>query len=80
MTIFNRPNRRVRTRTHGGVTGKAGDRLPMSIESLRAVVNSILLYRNISRASKSPRTTFEIIRVTISSASSWRAAKFKPAV
>jgi hypothetical protein len=25
------PNRRVRTRTHGGVTGKASDRLPMSI-------------------------------------------------
>ena len=25
------PNRRVRTRTHGGVTGKANDRLPMSI-------------------------------------------------
>jgi hypothetical protein len=24
-------NSRVRTRTHGGVTGKAGDRLPMSI-------------------------------------------------
>jgi len=28
---LNRPNRRVRTRTHGGVTGTAGDRLPMSI-------------------------------------------------
>jgi hypothetical protein len=28
---FNSPNRRVRTRTHGGVTGKAGDSLPMSI-------------------------------------------------
>ena len=28
---LNPPNRRVRTRTHGGVTGKAGDRLPMSI-------------------------------------------------
>jgi len=30
---LNQPNRRVRTRTHGGVTGKAGDRLPMSIIS-----------------------------------------------
>ena len=28
---LNPPNRRVRTRTHGGVTGTAGDRLPMSI-------------------------------------------------
>ena len=27
----NQPNRRVRHRTHGGVTGTAGDRLPMSI-------------------------------------------------
>jgi hypothetical protein len=25
------PSRRVRTRTHGGVTGKASDRLPLSI-------------------------------------------------
>ena len=30
---LNQPNRRVRTRTHGAVTGKAGDRLPMSILS-----------------------------------------------
>ena len=29
---LNPPNRRVRTRTHGGVTGKAGDGLPMSIK------------------------------------------------
>ena len=28
---LNPPNRRIRTRTYGGVTGKAGDRLPMSI-------------------------------------------------
>ena len=28
---LNSPNRRVRTRMHGGVTGKAGDSLPMSI-------------------------------------------------
>jgi RNA-directed DNA polymerase len=31
---LNQPNRRVRTRTHGGVTGKAGDSLPMSIRPL----------------------------------------------
>jgi hypothetical protein len=30
---LNPPNRRVRTRTHGGVTGTAGDRFPMSILS-----------------------------------------------
>jgi hypothetical protein len=29
------PNRRVRTRTHGGVTGKASDRLPMSMCAVR---------------------------------------------
>ena len=28
---LNPPNRRIRTRTYSGVTGKAGDRLPMSI-------------------------------------------------
>jgi hypothetical protein len=28
---FNPPNRPERTRTPGGVTGTAGDRLPMSI-------------------------------------------------
>src|SRR6266496_4019949 len=28
---LNSPNRRVRTRMHGGVTGTAGDSLPMSI-------------------------------------------------
>lgn len=28
---LNPPNRRVRTRTHDGVTGRAGDRLPMLI-------------------------------------------------
>ena len=28
---LNPPNRRIRTRMYGGVTGKAGDRLPMSI-------------------------------------------------
>jgi RNA-directed DNA polymerase len=32
------PNRRVRTRTHGGVTGKASDRLPMSIPRPASVV------------------------------------------
>ena len=29
--LLNQPNRRVRTRTHGGVTGKAREGLPMSI-------------------------------------------------
>ncbi len=33
---LNQPNRRVRTRTHGGVTGKASDSLPMSIKKSRA--------------------------------------------
>src|SRR5262249_33878232 len=33
---FNQPNRRVRTRTHGGVAGKAGNRLPMPIRRRRA--------------------------------------------
>jgi hypothetical protein len=28
---LNQPNRRVRTRTHGGVTGKAREGLPISI-------------------------------------------------
>jgi hypothetical protein len=32
-TCILQPNRRVRTRTHGDVTGKAGDRLPMFILS-----------------------------------------------
>ena len=30
---LNPPNRRIRTRMYGGVTGKAGDRLPMSIST-----------------------------------------------
>jgi len=30
---LNPSNRRVRTRTHGGVTGKAREGLPMSIKS-----------------------------------------------
>ena len=30
------PNRRMRTRMYGGVTGKAGDRLPMSIVQVNA--------------------------------------------
>ena len=30
------PNRRVRTRTHGGVTGKAREGLPMSISCWKA--------------------------------------------
>ena len=29
-------NRRMRTRMYGGVTGKAGDRLPMSIDAAAA--------------------------------------------
>jgi hypothetical protein len=28
---LNPPNRRIRIRAYGGVTGKAGDRLPMSM-------------------------------------------------
>jgi len=36
----NQPNRRVRTRTHGGVTGAAGDRLPMSIPGREPGVGS----------------------------------------
>lgn len=28
---LNQPNRRVRTRSHGGVTGKAREGIPMSI-------------------------------------------------
>ena len=31
--MFDQPNRRVRTRTHGGVTGTAREGLPMSIVS-----------------------------------------------
>ena len=31
--MLNRPNRRVRARMHGGVTGKAREGLPMSIKS-----------------------------------------------
>ena len=31
MGLLNQPNRRVRTRTHGGVTGKAREGLPMSM-------------------------------------------------
>jgi hypothetical protein len=40
---LNSPNRRIRTRTYGGVTGKAGDSLPMSISSasLRVTFNYI---------------------------------------
>ena len=34
--VPNQPNRRVRTRTHGGVTGTAGDRLPMSMPGRQA--------------------------------------------
>lgn len=30
---LNPPNRRIRTRMYGGVTGKAGDRLPMSMDA-----------------------------------------------
>ena len=30
--VLNAPNRRVRTRTYGSVTGKAGDRTSMSIQ------------------------------------------------
>ena len=37
------PSRRVRTRTHGGVTGKASDRLPMSIPWLVFSQRRILL-------------------------------------
>ncbi len=31
LHLLNRPNRRIRTRTYGGVTGKAREGLPMSI-------------------------------------------------
>ena len=34
--VHNQPNRRVRTRMHGGVTGKAREGLPMSISTLHA--------------------------------------------
>ena len=56
MTIFNRPNRRVRTRTHGGVTGKAGDRLPMSIKALRAAISGyiVALVRSLAPRARPP--------------------------
>ncbi len=40
---LNPPNRRMRTRMYGGVTGKAGDRLPMSIGRAVACGTPVLL-------------------------------------
>ena len=41
----NQPNRRVRTRTHGGVTGTACEGLPMSISDRQALDINIADYR-----------------------------------
>jgi hypothetical protein len=39
------PNRRMRTRMSGGVTGKAGDSLPMSINGRLGLVSPAVLRR-----------------------------------
>jgi transposase len=51
-------NRRVRTRTHGGVTGKASDRIPMSIPQPAFGRKCFILLRHQCKAPHPPRNAY----------------------
>jgi len=70
------PNRRVRTRTHGGVTGKASDPLPMSILHLiwlhAGLCGKPLACRRLAFKPAPMRTLFSLTCVIVAPALAFR--------